>query len=419
MLAFDNLSDDPEMAFFSEGVSEEIQQTVARGADLTVIGRTSSFQFRGADKAAARIAKVLKATHVLDGSVRRSGTRVRISAQLVECSGETTLWSESFDRDLTDIFALQDEIAASVAAALKTAFAPTGLSEPIDPVAYDLYLAALRARENEFLVNPATLNSAIKLVEQATALAPRFAGAWAHLADLRRLDLRFGQIQPDAPTLPFAVRRAKVVDAAEMALSLDPGLGRVYQVLGSLAPFGEYLAREAIENKALSVSPNDPGVLHEASQFVADVGRIHEALGYVRRAHELDPMSVGAASWFASMLDAEGRYEESRPLWDRFRVLWPASDLVAWNAVASAASNADWLRFEDLVRAIRKDGMYNVPMRRLVWFGRNLRDPDQASMKAALEQSRDEIARSGSAPLDGLTSLYRLGFKDEVFDLID
>ena len=111
---FDNLSADPEMAFFSDGVSEEILQTVARGSELKVIGRGSSFQFRGRDKAAAHVGDALHATHVLDGSVRRSGAKVRISCSLIECARATTLWSDRFDRELSDVFALQDlEIAAA------------------------------------------------------------------------------------------------------------------------------------------------------------------------------------------------------------------------------------------------------------------------------------------------------------------
>jgi adenylate cyclase len=128
VLAFDNLSGDPEMAYFSDGVSEEIQQSVARGADLKVVGRTSSFQFRGPEKAAGRIGVALNATHVLDGAVRRSGQRVRISAQLVECARDTTLWSDRFDGQLDDVFTLQDEIAAAVAAALRVVFAPRAAS---------------------------------------------------------------------------------------------------------------------------------------------------------------------------------------------------------------------------------------------------------------------------------------------------
>ena len=124
VLAFDNLCDGEDMAWFSNGVSEEILQTVASGAALKVIGRGSSFQFRGAEKSASHVAAALNVTHLLDGSVRRRGPTVRISAQLIECAGETTLWSDRFDRELADFLAVQDEIAGAVAAALAVVFAP-------------------------------------------------------------------------------------------------------------------------------------------------------------------------------------------------------------------------------------------------------------------------------------------------------
>ena len=114
MLPFDNLSNDPEMQFFSDGVSEEIIQRLSRGAKLKVIGRTSSFQFRGADKT-REVAKELKCSHMLDGSIRRAGGRVRIAAHLVEAASQTTLWSDRYDRSLEDIFAVQDEISEHIA----------------------------------------------------------------------------------------------------------------------------------------------------------------------------------------------------------------------------------------------------------------------------------------------------------------
>ncbi len=118
VLPFDNLSDDREMQFFSDGVSEEIIQRLSRGARMKVVGRTSSFQFRGADKTARKVANDLKCTHILDGSIRRAGGRVRISAHLVDAALQTTLWSDRYDRSLEDIFAVQDEISENIAAAL-------------------------------------------------------------------------------------------------------------------------------------------------------------------------------------------------------------------------------------------------------------------------------------------------------------
>src|SRR5258706_4364412 len=141
VLPFDNLSNDPEMQFFSDGVSEEIMQRLMRGAKLKVVGRTSSFQFRGERKPDA--ARALNCTHVLDGSVRRAAANVRVSAHLVETRSQTTLWSDRFDSDLGDIFAVQDQISESIASALRRTFYSVS-SKAIDPAAYDLYLRGIR-----------------------------------------------------------------------------------------------------------------------------------------------------------------------------------------------------------------------------------------------------------------------------------
>ena len=234
VLAFDNLSADPELAYFSDGVSEEILQAVSRAAGVTVIGRASSFQFRGAAKAARRIVAELNVTHLLDGSVRRSGPRVRISAQLVDCASETTVWSDRFDRELSDVFALQDEIAEAVAAALKVVLAPAAAAEKIDPAAYDLYLRAPRTLWVDQNAAPS-----IELLQQAVARAPRFAAAWAALCWARVNQARRGP-RP----APFAVLKAAAVEAAETALRLDPNAG-LAAALSSLQPIGRYQEREA------------------------------------------------------------------------------------------------------------------------------------------------------------------------------
>jgi TolB-like protein len=131
VLAFDNLCDGDDMARFSSGVSEEILQAVANSPDVQVIGRGSSFQFHGPEKSASHVAAALNVTHVLDGAVRRRGQTVRVSAQLVECAGQTALWSDRFDRLLWDVLAVQDEIAGAVAAALAMVFAPSQPRRPI------------------------------------------------------------------------------------------------------------------------------------------------------------------------------------------------------------------------------------------------------------------------------------------------
>ena len=124
VLPFENLAAEADMASFCDGVAEEIAQAIARHGSLKVIGRASSFQFRGCQKVIADVAERLRATHVLDGSVRRCGAQVRVSTELVECRAQTVLWSARFDRELLDIFALQDSVAEAVAAAVNLALSP-------------------------------------------------------------------------------------------------------------------------------------------------------------------------------------------------------------------------------------------------------------------------------------------------------
>ncbi len=350
VLAFDNLSNDPDMAWFSDGVSEEIQQTLSGSTALRVIGRGSSFQFRGAAKSARNVAATLNTTHVLDGSVRRSGDRVRISAQLIECSEETTLWSGRFDRELADIFTLQDEIADAVAAALKTVFSPTRSAEPINPAAYDLYLEAQGLRNAPG--DPTDLiGRGIELLTRATDLAPRFARAWANLAVARAFQIRYG------PEQPYSVTRAQLLEAGETALRLDPGLGAVYQTLSILEPIGRFAEREGLNEKALAISPNDPEVIAEASFFLASVGRVDEALGLARRAFALDPMHIEAANACACMLGIAGAFAQSRDLWRRLGESWPGNPRMVENPLVLAMMTKDWTWFEELVQAAEARGL--------------------------------------------------------------
>jgi len=228
VLAFDNLSADSEMQFFSDGVSEDIIQRLSRGATLKVVGRTSSFQFRGERK--AEVAQVLNCTHVLDGSIRRAEDRVRINAHLVEASTRQTLWSDRYDRDLEDIFAVQDEIAESISKALHQAFS-SGTTEAINPDVYDLYL-----RTSPKSYAPDELRSNVELLKIVTERAPGFAEAWGRLA-YQRAFLCFYQ--------PFPERAAITADVAKKAahaLEFDPYnfdalIARVFVV----PPFGNFI----------------------------------------------------------------------------------------------------------------------------------------------------------------------------------
>jgi adenylate cyclase len=407
VLAFDNLSGDADMAYFSDGVSEEILQTVGRAASVRVIGRSSCFQFRGADKNARHVAKELNATHVLDGSVRRSGPKVRVSAQLIECAGQTTLWSDRFDRDLSDVFALQDEIAGAVAAALKVAFAPPTAADVVDPAIYELFLRA-RARVSGF--DPEQMVQTIKMVERVVAAAPKFAGAWSFLAACRGWFLR---LHGEAAR-QYGLSREGVRTAAETALSLDAGLGRPYAALSLLEAWASFEEREALLRKALDVAPNDPMNLISMARFFSEVGRRREAAAYANRAYDLDPLDVAAADAYLTFLD---HYD--RDLWESACGRWPDNDVIAFDAIAIAADFGDWEGYDSFVAASRLRITNDPNFRALVWHTRNLRNPDPQSIGRAFERARQELSRTGTLPLSILTGLSQLGMTEEVFGLID
>lgn len=412
VLPFDNLSGDPSLGWFSDGMSVEILQRVADGAGVKVIGHGSSFQFRGAAKAAGHVGVELGVTHVLDGAVRRSADRFRISAHLVETAQGVTLWSRTFERGLTDAFVVQDEIAGAVAAALSATFAPAPRHEPLDPAAYDLYLQArIPIGGIGGSTDTAQHLRAMRLLEQVTSQAPEFARAWAELAMRRVVCLRRFERSAFADLTPASAARA-----AETALRLDPTLGLAHQAISYLTPLASYAAREALHMYAVAVSPNDPEVLNQAGQFCAEVGRLREALGYARQALALDPLHWPAAQWYAGLLDALGRHDESLPLWDAYLARWPSVEPLAGEAIAAAANAGDWDRLERLAEASRLRGLADPSFMAFVDYQRNRRIRDPGVLQAHRETVAAKLARDGQVSLADLVRLHALGTIDEAFE---
>ncbi len=214
MLPFVNMSADPEQEYFSDGISEEILNVLVRVDGLKVASRTSSFTYKGENLDIPEIARQLKVGNIVEGSVRKSGNRVRITAQLIDTRDDRHLWSDTFDRELTDIFAIQDEIANAIVDALKSelniglgAVKVESATDNLD--AYDLYLKArgmFIARQN--------LDVANQLFEQATQLDPEFALAWEGLAASQ-------WVSTDWLTGDGIDHRQLAVVAADKALALD------------------------------------------------------------------------------------------------------------------------------------------------------------------------------------------------------
>jgi TolB-like protein len=279
---FENLSSDPDMQFFSDGVSEEVLGRIIRGSKLKVLGPASSFQFRGAQKTGA--AEALGATHIIDGSVRRAGNRVRINAHLTEAATGAGLWSEQFERDLGDIFALQDEIASGIAQALFAKFTPARLN-PIDPAIYDLYL---RAREIE--TNPETLLRSIASLERVTEFAPDFDDAWGRLAALR------GFMRLNLPYRDRTVLTAQTHDAIARCYQLNSNnLEANYADYWLSAPFGDFVEQERIVERALSRENTIGNDLALASFHFFNVGRCRRCREVGEASIKVDPSGWGAS----------------------------------------------------------------------------------------------------------------------------
>lgn len=415
VLAFDNLSGDPEMAYFSDGVSEEIQQTVAQGSDLKVVARSSSFQFRGADKAVRKVAADLKASHLLDGSVRRSGQRVRISAQLVECASEVTLWASRFDGDLTDVFTLQEQIAAAVAQALKVALEVPVQVQSLEPAIYELFLKARGAIGDGGRVFDDTAAVALPLLEQVVAAAPDHAAAWELLARSRALVLRSGR-----RGTPYEEGRAGVLQAAEAALGLDPKRGGAYEALAMLEPWGAYAARERLLERALAASPNDPDVLTEMSIFAWSVGRFRDALRFAERAREFNPLMPAACLQVAQMRAYVGDYAGSIRMHQELYRRWPRNFTILIDLLNTASTLGFWDAYREAAGETQYfDGWQAFFLRETVRYVDALESDDPAKAQELLQRYERLVAKTGTLPLNYLVGLSMLGLPKEAMDLAE
>ncbi len=286
VLAFENLSADTELAFFSDGIAEEILSVVARAPGIKVIGSTSSFSFRGERKKDA--AHALGASHVLDGSVRRGGAQVRISATLTEAQSGLVLWTDRFDRDLADAFAVQDEIAGLTAAALKSKLTPAAPKAQVDPQAYDLYLRALSVRRSP---DAAAQLKAITYLQAAIAIEPTFARAVATLSFALCFKITQATLPAAAPD-DFSNAVANVRQMATRALALEPDDIEAQLALMSLEPvISNWLEQDARLAAARISAPNDTHLLYRRGVWLGGTGRLSECFQLLAQGYDSDPLS--------------------------------------------------------------------------------------------------------------------------------
>jgi TolB-like protein/Flp pilus assembly protein TadD len=304
VLPFADMSETQDQAYLADGVAEEILDKLNQDKDLRVIARTSSFVFRGKNVDVAEIARKLEVTHLLEGSVRRSGDNLRVTAQLIATKDSSHVWSTTFDRRVGDLFAIQDEIAVAVATALRATLnlGRRGVSPARDFAAYDM------VKQAEFLYYrraPGDIDRSVELFEQALRLDPHDARVWADLAGAYAMQA--WSLDP-----PSDLLRAKQGRAALRAVELDPSLGIAHARLAQYYWEGgdEELARKHLD-RAVELDPEEPLVLAYVARRAAESGDFDTAIVHQRRALLRDPMNSVIRHNLGVQLAAAGRLKEA------------------------------------------------------------------------------------------------------------
>jgi TolB-like protein len=304
VLPFVNMSDDAGNEYFSDGISEELLNLLSKIPELRVISRSSAFSYKGKDLKLAQVAAELNVAHILEGSVRKAGQRVRITAQLIEASSDSHLWSETYDRQLDDIFAIQDEIAATVVEQLKvTLLGAVPQVQETDAKAYALYL---QARHLGRQVTAEGFEQSIALYEQALAIDPEYADAWDGLAGNYVNQAAMG-------LLPVAEGYTMARAAVERALAIDPNHAAAHDSLGWIAMMHDHnLAQSARHfERALELDPGDPRIIGHAAELLISLGRLDEAIALEEYYVARDPVNPAGHGNLGLKYLYAGRWDEA------------------------------------------------------------------------------------------------------------
>ena len=352
VLPFVDLSPNRDQGYFADGVAEEVLNKLSRIRDLFVIGRQSSFSFKGKNEDSRVIGEKLGVSYLLEGSVRKEGKRVRITAQLVKAEDGHNLWSQNYDRDLKDIFAIQDDIAKSVADALQITLGvgelgrTQGMTRNI--AAYDAFLTGisfmrLGGRENT--------SRAIEQLQKATALDPNFAIAWSYLSNAY-----------DSAATAFITERAdeylpKAKSAAERAIAIAPeSRAALFAEMYLQWRSRNWSAIETDVKKLLRLAPFGAGVNETYGNFLTNTGRPRAAIEYLQRAARTEPLDIFYALNLGVAYEFSGNFKASRKEYERAEDMEGDHTLLNFNISALAMETGDRNRLKTVL-----ENRINVP----------------------------------------------------------
>jgi len=307
VLPFVDMSSEKNQEYFSDGLAEELLNDLAKIPGLRVAARTSSFQFKGKNEDLRTVGEKLNVGDILEGSVRKQGSRVRITAQLIKAGDGFHVWSETYDREMNDVFAVQEDIARSVAGSLKVTLLGGKTAMPsaqgTNADAYNAYL------QGEYFLKrhgKENLEKAIAYYDQAIKLDPGYAPAWVGLAAAR-------SNQADRGYLPVEEGYRKAREAAERALALNANLADAHAAMGGIKMSydWDWTGADTSYQRALALEPGNAKFVRNAAVLAKTLGRLDEALTQDRRAVELDPLSVPAHNTLGLAAYYAGRPEEA------------------------------------------------------------------------------------------------------------
>ena len=324
VLPFANMSNDPDQEFFSDGLTEDILNGLVNSSDIKVIARTSSFQFKGKNQDVRKIGEMLAVTHILEGSVRKEGNRIRVTAQLVTTADGAHLWSDQYDRQLTDVFEVQDEITAAILGALNLHFTPRHEAPTRNIEAYN---ALLMGRHHLGLLQ---LDEAVDAFEQSVALDPEYAAAYGALAFTHRLYVWFGRAALK-DKLPLIHRYA------DKALALDPTVRSALRTRSIERFYVDRDYQRAIDelHQQVASNPSEQGALGSYATVLQTIGKTELNLRIRLHGIELDPLFPLSHRLLGQALSAAGRYAEAEVSYRQTeRLGLKAAQALADNALA-------------------------------------------------------------------------------------